>query len=232
MKTNATARRLSVVALSAVLALAGAACGGDDDGGDTGSSEQTATSRGPGGNFTAASLSRFSLELSDLPSGYSVRAGYPKTSSSAQECMAANTPQSIAAATQVQNAGLQSCYATVFSKEVGANSNRPGSQSYLFTDAGAASRALPLLRSALLVSFRPSGVARGQAPSDIPAITGLGDESVPGLRATVIPGKFLRFYFWRTGNVLVLLGGADVLDDLTEERLAELARRVDTRGRQ
>jgi hypothetical protein len=48
----------------------------------------------------------------------------------------------------------------------------------------------------------------------------------------VIPGKFLRFYFWRTGNVLVLLGGADVLDDLTEERLAELARRLDTRGRQ
>jgi hypothetical protein len=179
MRTHPNARRRAALVLSVVFAVVAGGCGNGGDGRD-GADRSGAGSPAPARTYTAEAQTRVSLQLSDLPSGYSVRAGYPKTSSSAQECMAASTPQSIAAATQVQNAGLQSCYATVFSKEVGANSNRPGSQSYLFTDAGAASRALPLLRSALLVSFRPSGAARSQAPSDVPAITGLGTSRYPG----------------------------------------------------
>jgi hypothetical protein len=214
---HTTTQRIKAVALCALLAL-GVACGGSD--GDDGEDTESSSPEG-----------RFSLQLSDLPSGYTTLDGYPKTSSSAQDCLAANTPQAMAAASQIQTAGLQSCYSTVYSKEVGENTNRPGSQSYLFTDAAAASRALPLVKSAILASFRATGTARGQTPSDISPVPGLGEESVPGVSATVIPGKFLRFYFWRTGNVVVLIAGSDVLDDTTQSALTDIAKKIDTRGR-
>lgn len=100
-------RQLGALVLSAVVGIGAVGCGGggdDENGGASGSGA-------PVGNLPPEAVSRFRLELSDLPSGYTTRQGYPKSSSSALECLAGRTPESITAASQVQATGLRSCHA-------------------------------------------------------------------------------------------------------------------------
>lgn len=216
---------------SAVFALGAVACGGGDNGDSGSSDESSQPTQGSGGNAASGDPSRFALQPSDLPVGYTNRSGYPRSSTSAQECLATRTEEGMAAAGQIQSTGLKSCYAVVYTKSAGQNTNNPGSQSYLFRDPATAGRALPLVRQALLSSLQTRGAASSQAPTDFP-VSGVGEETAPGIRATIIPGKYLRFYFWRTGNVVVVLGGSDALDDATEQSFTDLARKIDARGKQ
>lgn len=171
-------------------------------------------------------------QLSDLPSGYAAKSGFPKQLSSASECVAALSPGLEAVAAELQSFGLEGCYLSVFSKQKGSDANSPGSGAYRFRDAEGATKALPVLRRAGAESLKPTGAARLDATRDVP-VAGLGDQAEPGLTATlaVQTRKFaITLYFWRSANVVVYAGGGDSLGDFDEKAYLDLAKKVAARA--
>ncbi len=225
-------RRLGAIAVSLAMAVTATACGGGDDDGDAGGGAGGGTTPA-GGALTVATLPTVSAQLTDFPSGYAPKAGFPKQLGSPAECAQNTAPEDVALASRLQGVGLQACYLAVYSKERGNDSNSPGSGTFLFGDATGAQSALPLLRQAIVGSLRPSGVATLRSTDDIP-VSGLGEQSVPGVRFTIGVGGTrsfrLLFYFWRTGNMVAYVGGGDSLGDLNESAYLDLARKVNARA--
>ncbi|MDP8976137.1 MAG: hypothetical protein M3N28_07225 [Actinomycetota bacterium] len=225
--------RLVLLALCSALSMVAFSCGGgseeEGEGGEgRGSGTSTATA-----NITADKLPTVSVQQSDLPPGYQPKAGFPKLLSSVSECVNALAPGSDAAITQLQPLGLEGCYSSVFTKARGSDSNSPGSGSYRFRDADGAAKALPVLRSVGIQSLKPTGAARLDSTRDV-LVTGLGDQSEPGVTTTLSVGPTRKFaitlYFWRSGNVVVYAGGGDSLGDLNEKAYLELSKKVASRA--
>ena len=84
------------------------------------------------------------------------------------------------------------------------------------------------------INLRPSGDARLTSSEDIP-VTGLGDEALPGFKATaaVAGHRFRSFqYFWRARNLVAYAGSSDVLADFNEQTALDLAKKLDFRATQ
>jgi hypothetical protein len=225
-----TRNRHALLVLVAALAMVAASCGGGDDeasedGGETTAVPSSAT-------LTAGKLPGASVQLSDLPSGYSPKAGFPKQVSSAAECVNVLAQGLDAVTAQLQALGLEGCYLAVYNKEKGSDANSPGSGAFLFRDVNGATQALPILRSAGAQSLKPSGGASIESSGDVP-VTGLGDQSAPGVTATIAvgPRKFtITLFFWRSRNVVFYSGGGDSLGDLKQSSYLDLSKKVASRA--
>jgi len=225
-----TKNRLALLALVAALSMAASSCGGGSD--DEGGSEEggeTGSSTATKGNFTADKLPTLGVQLSDLPSGYAPKSGFPKQLSSVSECVKALAPGLDSAVPQLQALGLEGCYSSVFTKEKGNDSNTPGSGAYLFRDTEGATKALPILRSVGVQSLKPSGQARLESSRDVP-VTGLGEQAEPGVTTTLAVGATRKFaitlYFWRNRNVIFYSGGGNTLGDLNEGAYLDISKKV------
>lgn len=230
-------RRLRAPALLLVVVLSASACEDGDDAEDrtvatTGATTQTtpAVTR----NLSADDLPQAVAQTSDLPPGYQLKDAEsgPRRGTA---CTATREGKATALTPRFESLGLQSCFFGTFTKEVtnsaGEANNDPASSALLFADAGRASEALPLLREAIRLSFRPSGDAETVAPESIP-VSGLGDESAPGLRFPVQGGTLaynLFFYVWRVRNVVMFFGSGDFLGDLDEQSILGIAEKIDAR---
>ena len=224
-----TNNRLVLIALVSALSMVAFSCGGssdDEEGGDSGNS--TASK----GSITSDKLPSVGVQLSDLPSGYAPKTGYPKQLTSPSDCVSALGSGLDSVQTQLQSLGLEGCYLSVFTEEKGNDANSPGSGSYLFKDAEVATKALPILRSAGVQSLKPTGGATVDSTRDVP-VTGLGDQSEPGVTTTLAVGarKFaISLYFWRSSNVVVYAGGGDSLGDFNEKSYLDLSKKVASRA--
>jgi hypothetical protein len=210
-------KRFALPALSLFLASVLSACNGGSD--------TPAANDRPQAN----DLSRASLQVGDLPGGYQPRTGFPKEFSNARECVGALAQAVESLVPQLEGLGLQRCYIAVYSKVEGDQSNTPSSGTFLFPDDDKATKALPHVRSASIESLRlvPAGTPV-ERPRDLP-VTGLGQQSEPGLAVTAISGAkrvTAVNYFWRSGNAVIYLGGRDSLGDLSEGAYLELAKKV------
>lgn len=220
-----------MVAFVSALSLMAFSCGGSSDDKEGGSS---ATSTAPKAAIAPDKLSSVGVQLSDLPPGYAPKTGYPKQLTSLPDCVAALGKGLDTVQAQLQALGFEGCYLSVFNEQKGADANSPGSGAYLFKDADAATKALPILRAAGVQSLKPTGAARFDSTKDSPA-PGLGDQSEPGLTTTLAVGdrKFsISLYFWRTRNVVVYAGGGDSLGDFNETSYLDLSKKVADRAGQ
>ncbi len=211
-------------ALVLLVAVVLAACGGGGDGEEDAAKAPPATAR----TFTVADLGRMTFQPSDLPAGYS-RNDATSGQRTADRCFEGAPAATVS---QIQSFGLQGCHTSNYTKKEGGATNNAGSGALLFRDADGASRALPVLRSALLESFEATGEADEGRTRDVPA-SGLGDETPPGAQASVEGAGIsfdIIFYVWRNGNVVGFLGGSDILGDMDAARLLDLARKVDARA--
>lgn len=236
-----TTRRLSARALCLALAIGLAACGHAGGGSPVAATAPSSTgppttalaaTLAPNQNLTVDDVKRAAPQAPDLPAGYKL-----SESGGGSQCQKlAQTREEAAAAAQLSSFGLQQCYGKAFSKAVknsdGDSSNEGSFAAFLFADAAGAAKALPVLGKAMAASFRPSGRAASATPQPI-AVSGLGDESLPGLRLPVQGGgqSFdLAIYTWRVRNVVMTLGAGTFLEDMNDQTMLDLAKKIDYRA--
>lgn len=186
---------------------------------------------GAGRRFTRRNLRQVGAQPSDLPPGYTAQPGLPRQATSVHHCLEAATRHRADLANQLRTLGMRGCYDAAYVKTVGTAANRPGSTAYLFEDAAGASKALPLLRTALVEGYRGAGGL--QSAHDVP-VSGLGDESLPGRRFVTVGGGeafTLTLYVWRIGNVVASFAATDTLRDMNDQAILDIAKRIDSRAR-
>jgi len=212
---------IAAIAAGVVLALGG---GGPRTMGWDGTGSG-ATARPTTQNYSVGELTRFLLRSSDLPSGYPQQ---QSVSGSAKEAVAtAKTRQQAAGFQQLAADGLEVFAGVAYQKTAGGSVNRPGSVAFAFGDPEEASRALPVLRKAIVNSLFATGSASG-AESNISA-SGLGDESLPGVRLALGPNAFY-VYVWRDRNVDAEVSGSDFLGDMSGQSILMIAQEIDFRA--
>jgi len=228
--------RYAMCAVVCMLAAGAVGCGVEDDDGTTATTVagQTATTvagqstpLATGKQFTAADLEKIAVQASDLPSDY-LRVDAGTGQKSPQECVGL-ADQALAA--QMATFGLESCYEAEFERKVGTDANNVASTSSLFRDPASASRAMLVLRAALASATGTVAVGGG-GPTDLP-VAALGDEATAGFKyVTDLFGKRATAYayVWRTGNVVGFFGGSDVLGDLSEASILDIAKKVAARA--
>lgn len=221
-------RRILRILLTFALSLGIAGCGTASKSPDVKSSS--------GRHFTMGDLPRFDVVQSDLPAGYQPKQHLQSVS--ARECLGADKPPEVAAT--FERLGLLGCAGASYRKEVSSDladasshkGNTMGSQTFVFKSPTGASQALPELRKSYAESLHTHGAATPRPTSDIP-VSGLGDESPPGLRISVDLGPLgpadLYTYFWRRNNVLVLLAASNILNDYDAQSTLKLAHQIDQR---
>lgn len=213
-----TSRRCTV-AFVVSLALAAGGCGGDDDG-----SGGKPPPRGQ--NFTTDDLDRFTAKASDFPSGYEEQ---QRRSGTREDFLkVAETREQRSALERVARPGLRRFSSVAYEKEEGENRNRPGSLALLYRTSSGASRALQAVRAFLADSFETTGDVDDASPRKIRA-SGLGDQSLSGLRMPVGPWGFF-IYVWRDRNVVAALAAGDTLDDMSAESVLNIAKKIDFRA--
>lgn len=83
-----------------------------------------------------------------------------------------------------------------------------------------------------LESSHVNGAATIGPTSDI-RVSGLGDESLPGLRFPIDLGPLgkhdLYTYFWRHSNVVALLASSNIIEDFDAQSTLKLAYQIDQR---
>ncbi len=192
---------------------------------------------GASANLSVDALARASLQASDLPAGYALEGGGPKQHASAQECLNEAKPQEAAAVPMFEALGLERCESVSYRKSVGTltnSANTAGSKWFLFRDADSAAQALVKLQQLLKASVYASGVADPDPPTEV-TVSGLGDETAPTVifRVTLFGKSItLTFYIWRTGNAVFVYGASDVLRDMDQRSMLDVAKRLDSRARQ
>lgn len=205
-----------LLALGLVLVLGAAGCSGDSGSSDT-------------RNVRASELKRFVPSPSDLPTGYELQEG--ANSTSAPDCGSDGLPPE--ALTKIKQLGFRGCASATFRKVVAEKSNGPGLLLIALASTDAASEALPELRKGFLDTVEMSLAARPSKRSTRQniAVSGLGDESLPGTRITIDDGAAtqLYFYFWRRGNVISFTGSSNALEDFSVRSTLELAKKIDAR---
>lgn len=213
--------RSRALSVALVAALAAVGCGGNDDDSDG------KRVRGDG-RFEAEQLELFALKGSDLPRGYERKER--ETGSRDELLDRAETSAEEASLERTAAPGLQSFYAVSYRKEAGGNYSEPGSVVLLYRSAGGASRALPLVRRYVAATAVPAGDVGPVSTRRLP-VSGLGDESLPGLQFSVrgLPGKSF-LYAWRNRNVVVTLGWGDTFGDVSAKTLLETAKKLDSRA--
>ena len=235
MTRTISAMRAGVAGLALALSLTLAGCSGDRP------------TMPAGQNFSPNQATRFSLAKGDLPSEFKRVESGTRTEPCDSGWLAnqgALTETANEAAIKVQLLALspQRCHLSEYEKVVrDPETDGISATGYLvfaavFPDSDAASKALPLLRQSVSDPlYRESFAEAGEDVSpaeDIPA-TGLGDESVAGLkRDSGPPGVQMTdpsdsyIYIWRVRNVAVrLYGGAD----LTEREVLQIAENISDR---
>lgn len=208
--------RIKGLALVAVAMGLSAGCGGGGS---------TAKPPPRGQDFSAANLKLFALQAADLPSGYELQ-------DQETSCPKAQTREQAAFDGQLAPLGRENCYGVTYHKASSAGYNDLGSGAFMFPDPGRASKALPLTRRYLTTVFRVGGSGRLVSRKDIP-VSGLGDQSLPGLAYTYsLAGEdyHLFAYIWRDRNVVAFLGGGDFLGDLSKDTYLDIAKKIDFRA--
>lgn len=221
-------RHMPAVLAVAVVALAAAGCGSEDDNGSAGK-PQTAKHE----HYTKNDLKRFAVQSSDLP------AGYKKTrddSWSAERCLQAKTREEAAFNSRLKAWGLEACAGVTYRKEThngdDERSNEVFSGSWAFRHPDSAAQALPVIRKAVISSARASGDAHIISRHSF-AASGLGDETARGarIRLSLLGETHTMFlHFWRARNVVVSVGTGGWIGDLSEHSLLEIAKRLDYRA--
>ncbi len=235
MTRTISAMRAGAAGLAVALSLTVAGCSGDRP------------TMPAGQNFSPNQATRFSLVKGDLPSEFKRVESGTRTEPCDSGWLAnqgALTETASEAAIKVQLLALspQRCHLSEYEKIMrDPETDGIGVTGYLvfaavFPDSDAASRALPLLRQSVSDPlYRESFSEAGEDvnPAEDVAATGLGDESVAGLkRAFGPPGVQIidpsdsYVYIWRVRNVAVrLYGGAD----LTEREVLQIAKNISDR---
>ena len=198
-----------------------AACGGGAATNTHTGARSTLTTANKG--YTVGDLRRFALSASQLPSGYAQTAA--KAVSASAIVATATTRQLAEIYRRLVKNGLEGLYATSYHKSSGGNNNNPGSFALAFATSDEADASLPLLKQVIDDSYAPSGGASG-ARSEI-SVTGLGDQSLPGVRFDLGDGLGFYAYFWRDRNVDVFIGSADTLGDLSGRSILLIAKEID-----
>lgn len=207
---------MHALVLSFALAIVATGCGGGDSKDDA-----------------ARDVKRFGVLRSDLPDGYKLKT--QNSSTSARKCVGEAYGRDLLA--KLEQLGVQACASATYRKVVHAGirkTNTPGSTVIRLKTAADASRALPALRSGLIGSFKTSGTANGSGtPHGIP-VSGLGDETLRGVRFPANLGALgggitLYAYFWRRNNVIVFVGSTDILGDFSGQSVLKLAKKIDAR---
>jgi hypothetical protein len=219
-------RRAALIAvLGCCLSLGLAACGSSE-------SSSTTKAQSPSHDYTVAQLSRFAVTSSQLPPGYSQTKTQGGTTGDLSKL--ATTRQQADLLNELTADGVEGFYVVAYRKD-GSNgaANRPGSTAFAFGNPGEASRALPLLRNLISTGLVTTG-SYSVTQSSVP-VSGLGDQSVPGLRFAFSPPgagpgapEFsLYFYLWRDRNVDAFVAGGDALGDLSGPSILTIAKQVD-----
>ncbi|CAA9529063.1 MAG: hypothetical protein AVDCRST_MAG67-3958 [uncultured Solirubrobacteraceae bacterium] len=193
--------------LSAALlcvALAPAGCGDKK-------TETEGNSPPPGETFAADHLPRFLLKPSDLPSGYKRQrrsAGSPADLVEAAETAEERSFDQLAP-------GLKKYSSVTYRKQEGDNSNSPASFALLYETPAAAANALPAVRRLLVDEFSITGAFEEEPPQRL-RLTGLGDGAAAGVKLPIGPFAFF-LYVWRARKVVVTVGGADTVGDMSRK---------------
>ena len=218
-----------------VLSVAVAGCAGDRQ------------SMPAGQNFSPNQATRFSLAKGDLPSEFKRVESGTRTEPCdsgwlANQGALTETANEAAVKSQLLALRPQRCHLSEYEKVMrDPETDNISATGYLvfaavFPDSEAASKALPLLRQSLSDPlYQESFAEAGEdvSPAEDVAATGLGDESVAGLkRASGPPGVHMTdpsesyVYIWRVRNVAVRLDGGV---DLTEREVLQIAKNISDR---
>ena len=177
-------------------------------------------------NITMGELPRFALKPSELPSGYTQTEAKSLSVNSIRGTT--TTRQQAAIFRQLAADGLEGSSATEYLKSAGSSNNRPGSAALAFGNPGGAAKALPILRQLMINgTFVPVGVSG--TVTAIP-VSGLGDQTLPGLRLDIGSGYAVYGYLWRDRNVDVLVVASDVLGDMSGPSILMIAKQIDFRA--
>lgn len=208
------------VLLASLLSLLLAACG----------SENSSTTKAPAANqnYSASDLPRFVLSSSQLPPGYSQTEAKAVPANNLSSMV--KTRQQAAQLGELSANGLQDVYDVEFHKGNDSGNNDPGSGAFAFANAQDASRALALLRSIFSANTYANGGGPGSGTLTSIPVSGLGDQSVPGVNINVGDGYAFYLYFWRDRNVDAFVGAGNTLGDMSQKSVLTIAQEIDYAG--